>query len=347
MYIINIFKNYIIVWYNYNRGEDMDSLDQILYETHFSTKETANRMRIRYSEEEILTMLYSQNTERDRLIKKYQNVDLPKEELMKLELANYMTTIINLINQEYGDVIPQDRLQILNNMLGADSVVVINNEQDEHDFSADSKTGKVIVNLAKIGKTEPNSDIYTQMAVANGTLPHELFHIIIQMLKPEELADERMVINLSNGQTITSRGMVGFMLNEGFVEKFSSEFCNKYKLYHQIAPQYLPYVDVCNYIMQRYPNVNSNTIFSLDEQDILGNLSYEEQEKYYTAETVSYAVRHKNIKAEDIINSSIEKIELDYSNILPERMDELKKYYFFKNSKFQETNFIAIDYKHL
>lgn len=101
-------------------------------------------------------------------------------------------------------------------MISEDSVIVINNPEDKYDFSAASKNGKVIVNLARIGKTEknPNPDIFTQITTSKGTLTHELFHIVIQMLKPEEFADERMVISLSNGDTISSRGMVGFMLNE-------------------------------------------------------------------------------------------------------------------------------------
>ena len=37
------------------------------------------------------------------------------------------------------------------------------------------------------------------------------------MLKSKDLANDRMIINLINGDIITSRGMVGFILNEGFV----------------------------------------------------------------------------------------------------------------------------------
>lgn len=333
--------------YGLNRGlcdiiiigcDNMSSFDQILYETRFSTKETVERMRTRYSEQELATMLYSQNVERERLINKYQNSSLSDMELMKVELTSYMTKIIEMIKEEYGDLIPEDRLDKLNCMLSADSVIIINVEQDKHDFSADSTNGKVIVNIAKIGKSKSNNvDIYTQMAVANGILPHELFHIIIQMLKPEELADERMIINLSNGETITSRGMVGFMLNEGFVEKFSSEFCEKYGLYHLIALQYLPYVDICNFIMETCPNINKNTIFSLDESEVISSLTPEEQQKYYQAEAISYAVRHKERKATEVIDYSIKKIDIDFSQISSERFEELKKYYLFKNNKLQET----------
>lgn len=326
----------------------MDEFSQILFETIFSTKESVERMKSRYSQDELEQMANSQKLEVARLRDKYINTQLTNEALIKQELTEYMTLIIKLINIDYSELIPSDRLEKLNNMIQT-GVVVINDVNDTHDFSADSKNGKVIVNLARIGKTEknPNPDIYTQMAVANGTLPHELFHIIIQMLMPEEVANERMVINMSDGEVITSRGMVGFMLNEGFVEKFSSEFCQRHDLYHQIAPQYISYVDICNYIMKNYPQVNEKTIFSLDERDVIGTLSAEEQQKYYQAEAISYAVRHKGKSAQNVDGSSIEKVEIDYSDIPKDRLEEIKMYYLMKNNKLGETNTITTENKHL
>ena len=325
----------------------MDEFSQILFETRFTTKESVERIKSRYSQEEIEKMANYQKTEIARLREKYANTKLPDEELIRQELTEYMTTIINLINSDYSELIPSDRLEKLNNMLQSGGVIVINDKNDKHDFSANSKNGKIIVNLAKIGKTEknPNPDIYTQMAVANGTLPHELFHIVIQMLMPEEIADERMIINMSNDELITSRGMVGFMLNEGFVEKFSLEFCQRHGLYHQIAPQYISYVDICNYIMDRYPQINEQTIFSLDERDVLGNLSHEERRRYYQAEAVSYAVRHKGKNANDVVASSIEKVEIEYSDVPKERLEEIKMYYAFKNNKLTETTAITSEKK--
>lgn len=327
----------------------MDEFSQILFETRFTTKESVERIKGRYSQEEFEQMANSQKVEVARLREKYANTQLPDEELIRQELTEYMTTIINLINSDYSELIPSDRLEKLNNMIQSGGVVVINDENDKHDFSADSKNGKVIVNLARIGKTEknPNPDIYTQMASANGTLPHELFHIIIQMLMPEEIADERMVINMSDGEVITSRGMVGFMLNEGFVEKFSSEFCQRHGLYHQIAPQYISYVDICNYIMDRYPQINEQTIFSLDERDVIGTLNPDERQKYYQAEAVSYAVRHKEKNANEVVSSSIEKVEIEYSDVPKERLEEIKMYYVLKNNKLAETSTITPENKHL
>ncbi len=327
----------------------MDKLDQILNETSLSTQEVTKLIKNKYDENDIINIINSQNNEIARLKTKYKNSKLSNEELIKNELKDYMSVLINLINNQYGNLIPNDRLNKLNSMLINDSIEIINDEKDSHDISANSKTGKIIVNLAKLGKNEnnPKPDIYRQMAVANGSLPHELFHIIIQMLKPEEIADERMIINMSNGEIITCRGMVGFMLNEGFAEKFSAEVCKNNNLYYQMAPQYLSYVDLCNYIMENYPQINKSTIFSLDESDVINCLNKEEKEKYYQAELISYAIRHKGKNIQDIKSTRIEKLEIDYSQFSQDTLNELQNYYLNKNNKLKETSMLSYDKKQL
>jgi hypothetical protein len=326
----------------------MEEFDQILSEATYSTTETVERMKTRYTEEEIEQMRTSEQEEISRLRAKYEESNIPEEEMVKRELTDNMTQIINLINIEYSGLIPSARLEKLNSMLDGDSIIVFNDENDTHDFSINSESGKLIVNIARLGITpnNPNPDIYTKMAKANGSLPHELFHMIIQMLKPADVADERMIIKTADGETITSRGMVGFILSEGFVEKYSLEFCEKHGIYHQVAPQYLPYIDICNYIMRKYPKVNSKTIFSLDESDVLGLLEPEEQKKYHHAEMVSYAVRHKGKKAIQVLSTALEKSPINYSLIPSEKLEKIKQYYLEKNSKLQETSAMSPEEKH-
>ena len=327
----------------------MNEFEQILLETAYSTQETVERLKSRYREEDIEKMRISTQNEKSRLRNKYLGSNLSEEEMIKQELMDYMTQIINLINIEYNGLIPSMRLEKLNNLLDGGSIIIFNDENDTHDFSANSEKGKLIINLARIGKTpdNPNPDIYTKMAFANGSLPHELFHFIIQMLKPAEVSEERMIIKTAAGERITSRGMIGFMLSEGFVEKFSNEFCEKHGLYHQIAPQYIPYVDICNYIMAKYPQVNSKTIFSLDEGDVLKLMDPEEQKKYLQAEMISYAVRHKGIKAFQILDTSIEKTPIDYTLISREKLAKIQQYYLEKNSKLKEVESSSFEEKHL
>ena len=99
--------------------------------------------------------------------------------------------------------------------------------------------------------------------------------------------------------------------------------------------------------MKNYPQVNENTIFSLDESDIMGILNSEERQKYYQAEMISFAVRHKNSKAQDIVSASIEQIKIDYSNIPEAKVEEIKNYYLMKNKKLHETSLLKTENKHL
>ena len=294
----------------------MDEFERLLIDTGFSTEESVKL--IKNGNREFVSSVYdAYMLEKEKLIHKYKDSNLSKTDMLKKELTEYMQKIIECINQEYGDIIPKEKLDVLNRM-NDDGIVIINDESDKHDMSANSNTGHVIANLAALGKTSqrPNPDIYTQMTIAKGSLPHEMFHVIIQMLKPDELADERMVIKTTNGKEITSRGMVGFMLNEGFVEKFSSDLCKKYNLYYQIAPQYIPYVNICDYIMKEHLSINSQFVFSSDEEKILDNLNEQERNLYHKYELISYAVRHEDIKRDEIVDYHIEKVDLsnDYNN---------------------------------
>ena len=147
------------------------------------------------------------------------------------------------------------------------------------------------------------------------------------------------MINLSDGKTITSRGMVGFMLNEGFVEKLSNEFCSKQdqfhpgEFYHSIAPQYIPYVNICNYITQTNPNINIQNIFSINYETCLEDLSEEQRNAYKKAECVSYAVRHgeskvgRKINATEVISTNVEKVDLDLliANMTIDQLEKLRE----------------------
>lgn len=325
----------------------MEILEQLLYETCFSTGETVDRIKGKY-EDEIKFFEKKYMFEIQKIRNKYYNSSLSNEEMMKKELTEYMHIIIKCINDEYGDLIPINRLKMLNNML-SDGIVVIYDENEKHDFSADSTDGHVIVNLAKIGREDgkPLPDIYTQIVKAKGTLPHELFHIVIQMLKPKDVADERMVIDLKSGESLTSRGMVGFILNEGFVEKYSEILCKKHNLYYQKGPQYIPFVNLCDYIMAKYPSVNTNTIFSLDESDVLSYFNDWERNLYYDYECISYAVRHGEKKREDIASSHIESVDVDYSSLSQDEIFYLQDYYLEKNSKLAQTSSVERSRGHL
>ena len=232
--------------------------------------------------------------------------------IMKIELMDYIKKLVPAIKKDYGESIPEERLAILEGLMNEEKIKIINDPDDKHDYSANSKTGEIIINLDSFAKDKDN---YEKIVKAKGGLPHEIFHIVIRLLKSEEEVDERIVINTTDGGRVTSRGMCGFMLNEGFVEKMSGEFCKRHDelgedFYHTLAPQLIPYIEVCDYIMKKNSNINPNTVFKIDYQDCLNSLSREEKEAYQRAECISYGVRHKNLKREAIQSAYVEKIDL-------------------------------------
>lgn len=297
------------------------NFEEILSTTMYSTKDTVNRMLSTFEVNGYLEKIY-QRTEFEikKLMEKYPNIpDLETAiNIMRIELSSYAKRIVIAIKKDYGDFIPLERIKILENLLNENNIVIINDPLDEHDFSADSEKGQVIVNLSKL---KSDKDIYHKIVSAKGSLPHEIFHILIKMLKSRQLADDRMVIHMSNGEIITSRGMVGFILNEGFVEKISWEFCEQHEksgddFYHTIALQYIPYVNVCNYIMSKNPNINIQNLFSINFEYCLLGLTEKERKQYFEAECISYAVRHKKQNAKDIIETKIQKVKLDKDTLL-------------------------------
>ena len=315
------------------------NFDEILSRTQFSTKEAFEKYAANMPQSKVNGIRQSFNEEMARVKDKYDGSDIPEEEIMRNELQAYISQLVPLIQREYGEYIPADRIEKLYRLMNDPGrVVVINNDKINHDFSANSTEGIIIVNLAKIGVSNesPNPSIYRKVANAESVLPHELFHFVIKMLKPEYMENARIRIQLSNGEKISSKGMSGFMLNEGFVEKMANKFCNEYGLFYTPAIQYYPYIDTCKYIMENNPQVNEQTVFCLDAEDCLNGLSEQDREKYHKAEAIAYAIRHKGKQASDVVSSELEPIEVDLSNIPEKDKIRLEREEFYKNQKKEE-----------
>lgn len=280
--------------------------NQLLNDTKLTTKQTAIKYKDTYIQNGYMDYIQKRTMhEIENLKSNYPTVSNDAN-YMKAHLSEYLSILIPKIKEEYGALIPPERIDLLEGLLDSSNVVVINDQEDKHDFSADTEKGQVIVNLAKMR----GADIYEKVINAKGLLPHETFHLIIQMLKGKKIADERMIIDLVDDNQIKSRGMVGFMLNEGMVEKFSTEFCAKNNFYFAMSPQYIPYVNISNYILNNNP-ASLSTVFSTNYEEMLSYLNEEEKQAYLKAECISYAVRHKGIDPNQIKDVSIQKIELD------------------------------------
>jgi hypothetical protein len=127
-----------------------------------------------------------------------------------------------------------------------------------------------------------------------------------------------MVYDLANGEQATVNGMVGHMLNEGFVEKQSSEFCQKSNIYYCPSPTYIQFTKLCEYIMKVNPNINEQFLMKNNYEGILESFSQEAREKYKETERTEYirnfelntsSGKKRNISMQEVISSYNVKIE--------------------------------------
>jgi hypothetical protein len=269
----------------------------LLSETKLTTRQLAEKYK-----DEFFQNGYIQYIE-ERTRNEYNKLKLKKDELtndssfMQEQLQMYSSQITERIIEQYGSSLPLESVQLLKNV----KINTINNPEYKHDMSA-LLSGEIIANIAML----EGNDICEKTVKAKGMLAHEIFHLIIPMLKVQG-ADERMVIDLVNGNQIRSLGMVGFMLNEGMAEKFSTEFCRQNDFYCTLGPQHIPYINICNYILER-SNAKPSIVFYHKYDDMLKYLSQEEKQAYLISECVSFAVRHKGVKPEEILNVRVENI---------------------------------------
>lgn len=328
------------------------TFEEILATTMFSTKETTEKLMpvfINTGEYERLQERYL--NEIKKLQEKYPIItDATAIETMRKELSDYARKLILTIKNDYPNLIPNERLEKLDQLLDSSNIKIINDPNDNHDFSANSVTGELIINLHNL----KGNNIYEKIVTAKGTLPHEIFHFLIKMLKEEDKVDERLVINIKDREPLTSKGMAGFMLSEGFVEKFSKDFCKKHEalgedFYFSPGPQTIPYIEICEYIMSKNPNININNIFTLNYEDCLNSLTEEERRQYKKIEPISYAVRH-NVKKEDIISAYTEKIfkdnmEISLTELSKEQLLELKTSILTEEQQKELEEFLQSEHK--
>lgn len=87
--------------------------------------------------------------------------------------------------------------------------------------------------------------------------------------------------------------MVGHMLNEGFVEKQSSEFCQRNNIYYSPNPTYIQFTKLCDYIMKNNPTINEQFLINNNYDGVLKVFSSAAQEKYKETERLEYIENFK------------------------------------------------------
>lgn len=217
-------------------------------------------------------------------------------------INNQIKYIVSKIKEEYGDILTQEKLQKLDNI----KLEIINDENYKHDFSAAHDENKLIINMYYFGKENGNDISFNdKILLVLGTLSHEIFHFLIQMLSEKDNIKEKMIYTLKNGEEKTVNGMVGHILNEGFVEKISTNFCEKYDIYYNLSPSYISFVDLCTYLMKKNSEIDVNFLFNNNYEEIFKLFSPEVLDCYKEVERYEY-VRNFQIDGEYIDPENIE-----------------------------------------
>ncbi len=246
---------------------------------------------------------------------KLQNPQMSDNELFLFAMNNTAKNIIDNIKKDYGDLLTPEIIESLDKF----NISIINNPDLRGDITAHPEKFQVEINNAHFATNV--QDIESKITKAMGSMPHEIFHFVFRILKDEKHCDERMIYNLSNGEQASNFGMVGHMLNEGFVEKLSTDFCKRNNIYYSISPSYIQFTKLCDYITKNNPEVNESFLINNNYEGILNKFTTEAKEKYKETERTEYARNFKlnistgekrKVKDEEIVSSYNEKVQPKY-----------------------------------
>lgn len=242
--------------------------------------------------------------------------ELDDNSFFQTVLYNHSKNIIESIKKDYGQAITPELVQRLDRFNV--EVIKISGPKSHGDISAEHELSKIIINLDRFALDRP--DIEGKAVRAMLTMPHEIFHFIHTILKDKDKCDERMVYELTNGEKVGSLGMTGHMLNEGYVEKMSKEFCERNNIPYSVNPSYIQFTKLCDYISKTDPKVNKEFLVNNNYEGILNEFSEEAKEEYKATERYEYINNFKLrtssgerriIKQEEVVRSYNEMVELD------------------------------------
>lgn len=232
------------------------------------------------------------------------------ERFYRLSISNFLAPVIRQIENEYGSIIPEDKMEKLKGLADFRNIKLDFNGTNAE---ADSKNGQLIFNPNEtIGKT-----IEEKIVMSMGVSIHEAFHLLVNMNKSQEQAMEdserlKYIVSTSEGdkEVHFAPGKYGQILNEGFVEKMSSEFAQRNNFYCMINPRYVPYVDVCSKIMEHDKSITPEVLFTKNGDTIREKMSPEIRTKYEETERIA-VINHFSVKESDK-DSSLKNITSDH-----------------------------------
>ena len=204
-------------------------------------------------------------------------------------MASFLTPVIQKISMEYGQIIPQEKLQRLQGLMNPQNIT-FTNEPNQNDIQADSDKGTIVINPQKTNGSTLEEKIVSSMSVSI----HESFHLIVNMLKSPEQAEalgERLMYTVAtrdgDKEVHFAPGKYGQVLSEGFVEKLSSEFAQKNGFFYTLNPSYVPYVNLCTQLMKQDKSIDMPTLFTTNGDKIVDKMSPEVKTKFESAERLA------------------------------------------------------------
>ena len=278
--------------------------DDIIRDSSYSSRDLINI----YQSDQNFAMFFKEIMLKNEQMKnniinlRKQHSDMNESDFFRSVVVNHTKSIIEAIKKEYIGILSPEQIDRLNKF----QLEITYDEKFEHDITAHSEKNIISINTAYFGK---GKSIEEKIVLAMGTMPHELFHFVIQMLKQKEICDERMVYELSNGEMVKNLGMVGYILNEGFVEKISSDFCKRNGLFYSINPSYIQYVNLCNYIMRNNSQITEEFLIKNNYEGIFNNFAQDVLDRYKDVERTAY-----------INNFSLKMADGTYRKIKPEEV---------------------------
>lgn len=287
--------------------------ENIKVDSQFSSSQLMKKYAGLPEYQSLISRIISQTKSMEEQVRQIRerNPQLSDEMFFKTILFNQSKSIIETIKKDYAGILTPEIIERFDKF----SVSVINAPDEHGDMTAHSDTSEVSINMAHFATDTPNLE--SKIVRAMGTMPHELFHFVFKMLKNRDSVDEKMVYELSNGEQATVKGMVGHMLNEGFVEKLSSDFCQKNNIYYSPNPTYIQFTKLCEHIMNNNPNINEQFLIHNNYEGVLEKFTPEARDKYKETERTEYIGNFKlnisngekrTVSNQEIVSSHNEKI---------------------------------------
>lgn len=235
---------------------------------------------------------------------------LATEQFYRMSISKFLKPVIRQVESEYGSIIPEEKMEKLQGLADFRNIKLDFNGTNAE---ADSKNGQLTFNPNEtIGKT-----IEEKIVMSMGVSIHEAFHLLVNMNKSQEQAMEdserlKYIVSTSEGdkEVHFAPGKYGQVLNEGFVEKMSSEFAQRNNFYCMINPRYVPYVDVCSKIMEHDKSITPEVLFTKNGDTIREKMSPEIRTKFEEAERIA-VINHFSVKESDK-DSSLKNITSDH-----------------------------------